>query len=122
MESNAIMLDSSTTVDFPALAKAQPDITELQTMQTDNNSLGFTKVAMPTCSNQHLCDMSTCKPYPYVPETFRQTVFNSLQTISHPGVRASRQLITSHFFCPKINADISKWAHSCLQCQPVEVN
>ena len=86
MESNAIMLDSSTTVDFPALAKAQPDITELQTMQTDNNSLGFAKVAMPMCSNQHLCDTSTCKPYPYVPETFRQTVFNSLQNISHPGV------------------------------------
>ena len=70
MEANAITLDSSTTVDFQALAKAQPDITELQTMQTDNNSLSFAKVAMPTCSLQLLCDTSIGKPRPYIPETF----------------------------------------------------
>ena len=71
MEANAITLDSPTTVDFHALAKAQPDITELQTMQTDNNSLSFAKVGMPMCSYQLLCDTSTGKPHPYVPETFR---------------------------------------------------
>ena len=43
---DAIMLDSPTTADFQALAKAQPDITQLQTMQIDNNSLSFAKVAM----------------------------------------------------------------------------
>ena len=88
MEANAITLDSPTTVDFQALAKAQPDITELQTMQTDNNSLSFAKVAMPMCSDQLLCETSTGKPRPYVPETFRRTVFNSLHNISHPGIRA----------------------------------
>ena len=70
MEANAIMLDSPTTVDFQALAKAQPDITELQTMQTDNKSLSFAKVAMPMCSDQLLCNTSTGKPRPYVSETF----------------------------------------------------
>jgi len=34
MEANAITQDSSTTVDFQALAKAQPDLAILQTMQT----------------------------------------------------------------------------------------
>ena len=122
MEANAITLDSPTTVDFQALAKAQPDITELQTMQTDNNSLSFAKVAMPMCSDQLLCETSTGKPRPYVPETFRRTVFNSLHNISHPGIRASRQLITSRFYWPGMNADISKWAHSCLQCQQAKVH
>ena len=122
MEANAITLDSPTTVDFQALAKAQPDNTELQTMQTHNNSLSFAKVAMPMCSDQLLCETSTGKPRPYVPETFRRTVFNSLHNISHPGIRASRQLITSRFYWPGMNADISKWARSCLQCQRAKVH
>ena len=99
MESNAITLDSSTTVDFQALAKAQPDITKLQKMQTADNSLNFAKVSMPMCTDQLVCDISTGTPRPFVPETFRRTVFNSLHNISHPGIRGSQHLITSRFFC-----------------------
>ena len=122
MEANAIMVDSSTTVDFQALAKAQPDITELQIMQTDNNSLSFAKVAMPMCSDQLLCDTSFGKYRPYVPVTFWWKFFNSLHNIFHPGIQASGQLITSRFFWPGMNADISKWVRSCLQCQRAKVH
>ena len=37
-------------------------------MQTENNSLSFAKGAMPMCSDQLLCDTSTGKPHPYVPD------------------------------------------------------
>ena len=73
------------------------------------------------CSDQLLCETSTGKPRPYVPETFRRTVFNSLHNISHPGIRASRQLITSRFYWPGMNVDISKWARSCLQCKRAKI-
>ena len=94
MEANAITQDSSTTVDFQALAKAQPDLATLQTMQTTDNTLSFSKVSLPMCSDQLLCDTSTGTPRPFVPETFRRTVFNSLHNLSHPGIRASQHLIT----------------------------
>jgi len=64
MEANAITLDSSTTVDFQAPAKAQPDITTLQNMQTADNSLNFVKVSMPMCTNQFVCDTSMGTPHP----------------------------------------------------------
>ena len=122
MEANAITQDSSTTVDFQALAKVQPDLTTLQTMQTKDNTLSFAKVSLPMYSDQLLCDTSTSTPRPFVPETFRRTVFNSLHNISHPGIRASQHLITSCFIWPGMNADIGKWTRSCLQCQRAKVH
>ena len=70
LEANAITLQSSNTVDFQAMAKPQPDITTLQSMQTTDNSLTFAKVSMPMCTEQLLCDTSTGTPRPFVPETF----------------------------------------------------
>ena len=122
MEANAIAQDSSTTVDFYALAKAQPDLATLQAMPTTDNTLSFAKVSLPMCSEHLLCDTSTGTPRPFVPETFRRTVFNSLHNISHPGIRASQHLITSRFIWPGMNADIGKWTRSCLQCQRAKVH
>ena len=113
MEANAFTQDLSTLVDFQALAKAQPD--------TDN-SLSFTNISMPMFSDQLLCDASTGTPCPFIPETFRLTVYNSLHNISHPGIRASKHLIASCFIWPGMNADIAKWARSCLQCQRAKVH
>ena len=104
------------------MAKAQPDITTLQSMQTTDNSLTFAKVSMPMCTEQLLCDTSAGIPHPFVPETFQHTVFNSLHNILHPGIRASQHLVTSRFFWPGMNRDIGKWTHSCLQCQRAKVH
>jgi len=122
MEANAVTRDLSTTVDFKAIAKAQPDITMLQPIQTTDNFLTFAKVPMPMCTDQLLCNMSIGKPCPFVTETFQRTVFNSLHNISHPGIQASQHFITSHFFWPGMNADIRKWTRSCLQCQCAKVH
>ena len=64
-----------------------------------------------------MCDVSTGVPRPYVPEAFRQAVFNSLHSLSHPGIRATQRLITTHYVWPGMNSDIRKWTRSCLQCQ-----
>jgi len=83
MEANAVTRDLPTTLDFKAMAKAQPDISMLQPMQTTDNSLTFAKVPMPMCTDQLLCDTSIGTPRPFIPETFRHTVFNSLHNISY---------------------------------------
>jgi len=74
------------------------------------------------CSDTLLCDISTGTPCPYVPEQFWHMVFNSLHSLSHPGIKTTQQLVTDHFFWPKMNSDVWRRAHSCLQCQKAKVH
>ena len=87
LETNAVQLElAPPTIDFRAMAKAQPDATNLQHLHSTNNTLKLTRVSIPICVDTLICDTSTRTPHPYIPEQFRPTVFNSLQWLSHPGV------------------------------------
>ena len=99
------------------MAKAQPNDTELQALQSSTNTIKFAKVAMPMCKDNPWCDMSRGTPRPCVPQQFRCTVFESLHHLSHPGIRATQRLVTARFFWPRINSDVRQWACSCLKCQ-----
>ena len=78
-------------------------------------------MSAPTTDVMLLCDVSTGTPRPYVPYKFRKTIFDSLHSLSHPGIRATQKLITTRYVCPNINSDVRKWARSCLQCQRSKV-
>ena len=96
VEINAAQLGTTPpTVDFQAMAKAQPTDTELQ---SNYSNLKFTKVSMPMCTTSLLCDLSMGTPRPYVPEQFCRIVFDSLHSLSHPGIRATQHLLTTCFF------------------------
>ena len=69
-----------------------------------------------------ICDMSTGIPRPIVPSSYRRQVFDSLHSLSHPGIRATQRLITSRFVWPNINSDVRKWARSCIQCQRSKIH
>ena len=70
-----------------------------------------------------VCDTSTGKQRPYVPPTFRRQVFDILHSLSHPGIRATQQLLTSHYVWPSINSDVRQWTrHQCIQCQRNKVH
>ncbi|XP_064479736.1 uncharacterized protein LOC135393089 [Ornithodoros turicata] len=47
--------------------------------------------------------------------------FPSLQSIAHPGIRATQRLLCSRFVCPGINADVRRWARSCMACQRAKI-
>ena len=52
-----------------------------------------------------------------VPEVLRKSLFNALHSISHPGIRGSRRLISARFVWPGLSRDVVVWARACLQCQ-----
>ncbi|TNN16867.1 Retrovirus-related Pol polyprotein, partial [Schistosoma japonicum] len=54
---------------------------------------------------------------PVVPSSYRRVIFDTLHNLSHPGVRATRKLITDRFCWPKTNRDIKEWARTCIACQ-----
>lgn len=41
--------------------------------------------------------------------------------LPHTGIHATQRLITARYMWPSINADVRKWAHSCLQSQQSKV-
>jgi hypothetical protein len=54
-----------------------------------------------------LCDMSTASPRPLVPEKWRWKIFKVVHELAHPGVRATKRLITSRFLWRGCTTDIA---------------
>ena len=119
MDINAI--HCSTSIDFALLAKAQQEDPELPPLNS-TSSLCLKDVPLPFSSGTILCDTSTDSPRPYVPPSFRRLVFDSLHSLSHPGIRATQHLITERFVWPGINKDIREWTRSCQKCQQAKIH
>ena len=109
-------------IDFKEIAAAQDEDTEMEQFKRPDSSLSLEAVPVPTSDTTILCDMSTGTPRPYVPPKFRRLIFDSLHTLSHPGVKATQRLITARYVWPSMKSDIRKWAHSCLQCQRSKIH
>ena len=104
-------LDQRQEIDFEGMAKAQEGDHELSNLSS-STSLKLSKVPIPTSTATLVCDL---------PAPFRRAVFDSLHSLSHPGVRATECLITSRYVWPNIKSDVRRWAQSCLQCQRSKV-
>ena len=99
-----------------AIALAQTDDAELKQLTESNSWLSLKTVPVPTADVTMLCDMSTGTPRPYIPQKFRLMIFDSLHSLSHPGIRAIQCLITACYVCLAKNQPW-KWTRSCFQCQ-----
>jgi len=60
-----------------------------------------------------LCDVSTGTPHPQVPDTVRLEIFSA----SHPGVRATRGIISVRFVWKNLNGDVKIWCESCEESE-----
>ena len=114
-------LDQRQDIDFEEMAKAQEGDQELSNLSS-STSLKLSKVPIPASTVTIVCDLSTGVPRPVVPALYRRAVFDSLHSLSHPGVRATERLITSRYVWPNIKSDVRRWAQSCLQCQRSKVH
>ena len=107
-------------VNLQTMAAAQQDCVFLSE-EAPHHSLILKSFTLGHSNDRIICDVSTGKPRPVVPPGFRRLVFNSLHHLSHPGIRATQQLIASRFVWPKMHSDIKWWVRSCLQCQRSKV-
>jgi transposase InsO family protein len=67
------------------------------------------------------CDCSTGRWRPLVPEADRLLVFKSIHGVAHPGIRATRRMVTARFVWPGMRADIASWCRDCVACQRAKV-
>ena len=104
------------------MAAAQQKDPDILKLQTSSSSLTLKACPIPMSDGKIICDMSTGVPRMIVPSLYRRQVFDSLHSLSHPGVRATQRLITSCFAWPNINSDVRKWARSYIQCQRSKIH
>lgn len=114
-------LATDNSIDLEQLAASQSSDPELEHIGRDT-SLQLQQVPLTTSDGTILCDISTGKPRPVVPKTFRRQVFNTLHNLSHPGIRASVKLVAARFVWPKMNREVALWARSCLDCQRAKIH
>ena len=114
------MLSTPTIIDFSLIAQAQHNDPELTSLRA-SSSLHLQDFPLPFPSDTTFCDVTTSTPHPYIPSSFRPTVFASLHNLSHPGIRATQKLLTERFVWPGINKDAHQWTCSCTHCQKAKV-
>ncbi|CAI5657346.1 unnamed protein product [Oreochromis niloticus] len=98
---------------------ADPDILALQSMKT-----GLVLEDTPVWDGgpRLLCDVSTGRPRPVVPLSWRRRVFDSVHALSHPGVRASVKLVSARFVWPGLRKTVKEWAAVCVPCQRSKIH
>ncbi|GFU11163.1 pol polyprotein [Nephila pilipes] len=97
------------------------DVINISTPKIPEHSRRSYKVPVFGSSCDIFYDSSTKKKRPYIPESFRKIVFNSVHNLAHPGIKATTKLLKSKFVWPSINKDARTWTRSCLKCQKSKV-
>ena len=105
---------------YEALARDQatcPDIASLQ------NSSSLTFSSLPISPSLSLLgDISTSIFRPVLPLAYRRPIFDHIHSMGHPGVRATRRLVSSRFVWPGMASDLANWARLCVICQQSKIH
>ena len=84
-------------------------------------SLDLKAIPLPSADGTIVRDISTGIPCPFVPAVFCQHIFDTMHSLSHPSIQATRRLITAQYVWLNMNVDIGNWTRSCVQCQQAKV-
>lgn len=106
--------------DFSAKQKLDEELQELL-QQSSTTSLKLKPHRLISGDHELICDVSTAKVRPYVPKALRESIFNSLHNLSHPGVKATVKLIVDRFVWLGMKKDIAKWSRNCIPCQQSKI-
>ncbi|XP_065052942.1 uncharacterized protein LOC135682132 [Rhopilema esculentum] len=104
---------------FAVLAKAQQDDPELPRLRS--SSLQLKEFPLPFSAGTIPCDTTTTQPRPYVPLPYRRLIFETLHCFAHPGISATRHLVSQRYVWPGMNKDIRNWTRSCIPRQQSKI-
>lgn len=98
-------------IDLGELARAQCDCAETQELR------GRLDVrVLVTDGADLLCDQSTDRLRPLVPQSWRREVFNSVHGLAHAGIRATRRMVSCRYVWPGMASDVAAWCRDCQKC------
>ena len=99
----------------------QKDSNLCNVLNNANSSLDVEMRPVPDSNLTLIGDISTGEFRPIVPYILREKVFNIFHSLSHPGIRANRELICARFVWPGMKTDIANWVKRCLDCQMAKI-
>lgn len=108
-------------INYDELAKAQAQDIELKEMMKSDRYV-FKRIKVTGSTNKITCELSTGVARPFLPSAFRKQAFQATHELNHPGVRATKRLITTRYFWPSMKKDVTEWSRACHQCQIVKVH
>ncbi|ROT85274.1 hypothetical protein C7M84_018261 [Penaeus vannamei] len=109
-------------IDYNEVAAAQKDDPETTEYHTAITSLQWKDVHIGGEGRTILCDVSTGRPRPLIPKSFRRKIFNLIHGLSHPSGRTTARLMKDKFIWHGMNKDIKQWARCCVACQMSKVS
>ena len=108
---------TGTVYDFHQFAISQKRDHTIQGYKVDPKSLKIKSLPFGNQPINILCDISTGKPRPLVPEEWTQKIFDQCHSISHPSIRSTLMMIKERFVWERMNRDITEWVKACPDCQ-----
>ena len=102
--------------DLPEVVRAQSNDEEIKNFEPR-----LKKYKLTNNDSEIFCDVSTPYPRPFIPSPLRKAIFDSLHSISHPGIKGSLKLIKSRFFWPSMDSNIRQWCRECMSCQQAKI-
>ena len=109
-------------LDYRAMAADQQRDPDVQNYRTAITNLRVEDVPFENGAFTLLCDISTGVARPIVPESWRKRVFDTVHSLSHPGARTTKKLVSSKFVWHGLGRQITIWARCCLPCQRAKVH
>jgi hypothetical protein len=100
-------------VDLEQVAAAQDSCEDCQRGRA---SPALRELQMQLGDRQLLVDASSGVLRPLVPTVFCRTIFAAVHNIAHPGIRATRRLVSSCFMWPGLATDVAQWCKECTHC------
>ena len=109
-------------VDYRAMSTAQQDDPDIQYYRSAITNLRLKDVPFEEGNFTLLCDVSTGRARPIVPEAWRRRVFDSIHSLSHPGARTTKRIVSSKFVWHGLAKQVVDWARTCISCQRAKVH
>jgi len=98
------------------ITREQLNDEELKELLANSTSLNFKKLRIDESDTTIYCNTSNDIRI-YIPATLRRKILDVVHKMSHPGIKATRKLISRRFIWPSINKDVASWVRTCLPCQ-----
>ncbi|GJQ65324.1 hypothetical protein Trydic_g7440 [Trypoxylus dichotomus] len=92
------------SISLQDIRKAQEKDDELVQLRNSTTiSLNFQNLGLP--DDNITVDYSTGVLKPYIPLSYRKSIFDSIHNLAHPGINATTKLVRSKYVWPSINKD-----------------
>ena len=93
----------------------------VQAYRTAITNLRLEDIPIGNSNISLLCNVSTGRPRPIVPISWRRRVFDAIHGLSHPSIRATRKLVASKFIWHGLQKQVWLWTKKCVASQKAKI-